>query len=74
MVSGWAVKELGSNAIDIRTVSPTERAAKVNWLTLNLNLFVTYANHLDEEINQNFDTFSRDIAVLVKVTITEQEG
>ena len=72
MVSGWAVKELGSNAVDIRTVSPTERVAKVNWLILNG--CAIYKNHPDEEIDSMFTLWSKDIAKLVKVTITEQEG
>ena len=34
MATGWAIR-LSDGEIDVRTVSPTRRAAIVNWLVLN---------------------------------------
>lgn len=55
--------------IDVRTVSPTERAAKINWLVVwcSVPIFNTTA---DEFIERAFEAFAtREKAKCVMVTI-----
>ena len=51
IVSGWAIKEGGTNKILPNTVSATRRAAIVNWLVTAVQLPVTN-DWSDEQIEQ----------------------
>lgn len=47
---GWAVIN-AAGEVDIRTVSPTRRAAIVNWLFLVAEVFIS-TQHTDDKIHQ----------------------
>jgi hypothetical protein len=49
---GWAV--IADGEINVKTVSPTRRAAIVNWLTVDLG-FLIHNHHTDEQIESAWE-------------------
>lgn len=69
MATGFAIRERGD--IVVRTVSCTERAAKVNWLVVGCGCLVP-AEASDQAISATFDRLSKSRdAVVVPVFIKE---
>ncbi len=71
MAKGWAVT-IGAE-IDLRTVSPTERAAMVNGLVTIFGVTV-YNSHTDEEIEKMFDYecgVSTKTVSLIEIDVTQ---
>lgn len=69
MTSGFATKD--ANGVDLRTVSPTARATKVNWLA-GVGIRVTNA-WSEEAINEAFDKIAPQLgASLVCVKVNEE--
>lgn len=67
---GFAVID-DEHGIDVRTVSPHERAAKVNWLCVAAHVEVTRA-WTDRDINQAFEAYAENVRVArVRITATE---
>lgn len=60
-VTGWAVVDVNSE-IDARTVSPTRRAAIVNWLTVSCRLFIT-TRHTDDDIENIWNNYKGSVEV-----------
>lgn len=68
---GYAV--VGQDGIDVRTVSPTERAAKVNWLWVNGGTVLR--GDSDEQIADVFSVRTKENGErVVPVEIRETEG
>lgn len=61
---GWGVRDAHTGEIDMTTVSPTKRAAMVNWLWVSGHVPVTNA-FTDDQIEQAFLSFvmSRHVEV-----------
>ena len=67
MTEGYAIKQYGE--IDVRTVSPTERAAKVNWLVVDRKMLVTNSAR-DDQIERAWEHLSKEaFAECVRVKI-----
>jgi hypothetical protein len=67
--TGYAIRDAGE--IDVRTVSPTPRAAKVNWLVTGFNARITNAT-TDEQIEAAWLQFSSMSPIeCVRVAIKE---
>jgi hypothetical protein len=66
--SGYGVKNVATGQIDVRTVSPTERAAQVNWL--GFNGVVVFNGWPDEVIEDVFGKFAGGFKV-VRLRIEE---
>ena len=66
--NGWAVKCNGE--IDARTVSPTRRAAIVNWLVVAKGMAVL-AGTPDKDIDDGWDLKRTSGDELIQVMITE---
>ena len=58
--------------IDVRTVSPTIRAAKVNWLVVHRGIQI-YVTTTDEEIEEMWKNWAHLVSVY-GVTITRNES
>jgi hypothetical protein len=68
MSEGYAIKT--NDEIDLRTLSPTAKAAKVNWLVLVPEILLRQSQC--DLIEVLFDALAKATgAVCVKVTITE---
>ncbi len=65
-VDGYAV--ILDNKIDVKTVSPTRRAAKVNWLVVNM-LCPIYTTTTDDQIEQMWSDLASG-AFVAEVTIS----
>jgi hypothetical protein len=69
MTEGYAIKQHGE--IDVRTVSPTERAAKVNWLVVDRNMLITNSAR-DDQIERAWEHLHKEgFAECVRVKIEE---
>lgn len=53
----------GSEGLDVRTVSPTRRAAIINWLVVVAGILVT-SNHNDDQINAMWEAYCGDAIVI----------
>ena len=67
--SGYGVKNLFNGEIDVRTVSPTETAARVNWLIFT-GTIVT-ASWTDDHIEEAFERHAQSRFKVVPVRIKE---
>ena len=69
---GWAVID-GQGVLNVRTVSPTRRAAIVNWLLTDKGL-MAFDVATDEQIERQWQFDSKDCgARLTRVSIQEQQ-
>lgn len=64
----WAVINSFNGEINVRSISPTRRAAIVNWLVVEEQLPIM-ALHSDEEIEEIWKHFGKH-AECVQVTVT----
>ena len=72
MSTGYAYK--GSDGhIAITTVSESERAAKVNALTVHAGIPVSMA-HTDEMITSDFDKYLSSSGSIVQIEVSEQSS
>lgn len=69
MTIGWAV--IDGHEIDVRTVSPTRRAAIVNWLVLSGKMMLA---HFSDESIEMIWRDNRGSAQVSEVTIQSSKG
>jgi hypothetical protein len=70
---GWAVCD-ADGTLNMRTVSDTQRAAKVNWLFASENMFVS-RGMTDERIERMWEDLSAKTgAKVVRVNITAMDA
>lgn len=71
--SGFAVAV--DEVIDVRTVSPSERGAKVNWLYgLGINVLDTWSDDIIERVWQHYSTGLKVDVQCIAVVITAKES
>ncbi len=72
MTDGYAINEIGDGGIMVESVSPTRRAAIVNWLVVRMDLAVSNF-WTDDMIEMAWKSYHGDNVYCIKVEISASQ-